>query len=306
MKKKKIISAMVSPLTEHGTADVDSAKRVLEYGMSNRLDGFFLFGSMGEGIYLSRETKQRLAEAACEVVQNKSTLILGVHSETEQDILKNINTFKSYSHDYYTSLLPHKDKLTLSPVETVFRLADECDRPFFLYYLPQANKINFTPDEFARILTHPNVAGVKNSSSSMLERKELILLKKSINFQLFEGCEWAVDEAFSVGCDGAIVGFGSLGGALFRQMADAFHAHNLEEAKRLQMVLIDAFHNIYGAKNVCSIIGQKYGLYKLGYLTSFKTLNPRQQKLTKENQNAIDKYLAVNKGLFYNLEVLAI
>jgi dihydrodipicolinate synthase/N-acetylneuraminate lyase len=132
---------------------------------------------------------------------------------------------------------------------------------------------------------------LKNSSGIISLRKELIFLKQEMDFLLYEGCEWGIDEALALGCDGAIVGLGTLGGALFRKLLDAFIDNNPAQVRKYQIDLLRVFHMIYGENNFCSIIGQKYALYKLGLLSSFKTLHPKQQNLPRQNKQLIENCL---------------
>jgi dihydrodipicolinate synthase/N-acetylneuraminate lyase len=149
----------------------------------------------------------------------------------------------------------------------------------------------FSPQEFKDIVSHPNIIGLKNSSGIISLRKELIFLKQEMDFLLYEGCEWGIDEALALGCDGAIVGLGTLGGALFRKLLDAFIDNNPAQMRKYQIDLLRVFHMIYGENNFCSIIGQKYALYKLGLLSSFKTLHPKQQNLPRQNKQLIENCL---------------
>lgn len=299
----KLLNALVTPLDDNGRGDIRSLNRLLEYSLEAGVNGFFLFGNMGEGIFIQQEDKHNLARAACERIDKKADVILGINASDESGIYRNVENFYGLEHNYFAAMLPDKENIKGSAVDMVHRVADFCDRPFFLYYIPQVNGVVFSPQEFRDIVSHPNIIGLKNSSALIPVRKELIFLKQEINFLLYEGCEWGIDEALTLGCDGAIVGLGTLGGALFRKLIDAFIDNKPEQVRKCQMNLLQVFHMIYGENNFCSIIGQKYALYKLGLLSSYKTLHPKQQNLPKQNKQLIEQCLFDFRDIWgFNIE----
>lgn len=287
----KLLNALVTPLDNNGRGDINSLNRLLDYSLNAGVNGFFLFGNMGEGMFLRQDDKYNLAGAACEKIDKRADIILGISAADESGIYRNVEGFNKLPNDYFAVMLPDKDKVNGRAVDMVHRIADFCDRPLFLYYIPQANGVIFSPQEFKDIVSHPNIIGLKNSSGLISLRKELIFLKQEMSFLLYEGCEWGIDEALALGCDGAIVGLGTLGGALFRKLIDAFTDDNPEQTHKWQMNLLRIFHMVYGENNCCSIIGQKYALYKMGLLNSFKTLHPRQQNLPRKNKQMIEQCL---------------
>jgi len=87
--------------------------------------------------------------------------------------------------------------------------------------------------------------GLKNSAGEIRTRKELLFLKRSLPFELYEGEEWAIDEALALGCDGAIAGFGSVGARIMAKLVSQFEAGDLAAAAESQMSLIDIYHRVF-------------------------------------------------------------
>lgn len=294
----KIISASVTPFDDQGSVDTRSAARLFEWGVSCGLDGFFVAGNMGEWSYLTEENLEALVQVACETVGTRARIIAGIHDSSLPRIQRRIRRLRGFKHTHYAALLPITAGGIPDPVSFVHRLADSCDRPLFLYYLPAYNSIQIGPAQFEQILRHPNVAGVKNSAGQMRIRKELCLLKQHVNFELFEGEEWAIDEALAMGCDGAIAGFGSMGARLFRAIDDAVARNDLAGARALQMKMIRIMHAVYGNPPSWSCAGQKYGLKIMGLLDHATTLLEAQRNLPPERRAAIEACVAENRQWF--------
>jgi len=87
---KQIISAAVTPFTEDGKLDVDSAARLYEHGLRQKLDGFFVMGSMGEWALLSPDERDLLAKTACGVIGKKAKILLGISDTGMPSILHNM------------------------------------------------------------------------------------------------------------------------------------------------------------------------------------------------------------------------
>ena len=83
------------------------------------------------------------------------------------------------------------------------------------------------------------------------------MLRAKQPFELFEGNEWAVDEALMVGCDGAVCGIGALAPRPLVQIARAGEDGDLAAACDIQHELCEVFTAIYGS---ASWIWQKFAL----------------------------------------------
>ncbi len=291
---KLIYSATITPLKDETHVDQVSLERLLKFNLEMGIKGFFFFGSMGEWALLNNKMREEILEVGASLLKGKAEIIAGISSTGLNGILENMEKASKYGVDSYAVMFPSGWAGPQEPVDYLHHIADVSDRPLYLYYLPSYNGISLTKEELQNILKHTNIKGIKNSSDSLKKRKELLNLRKQIDFLLFEGQEWVVDESLFLGCDGALVGMGSLAGKLFSQIARAVDEGQFKEASRLQNILIEIFDGIYG-KNLTTVwIGQKYALELLGLFSTHITLVPSQKELGREEkkriENCVDKY----------------
>jgi 4-hydroxy-tetrahydrodipicolinate synthase len=273
---KKIYSANITPFDEDGNVDKESVVRLIEFNLSHGIDGFFFFGTMGEWAVLSEEMKCDLLKTATETIAGKVEVIVGISSFGMNAIKENIDKYKSYNANSYAVQLPGGWAAPADPVRYMHEIADAADKPVYLYYLPTVNGISLSKDQFFNIFSHKNIKGVKNSSNSQRTLKELLLLKRKVDFSLFEGQEWVADTSLAAGCDGALVGMAPLGGKLFKMIARAVDDGDLQQAGEYQSIMIDIFDGVYGKALDSVWSGQKYALTLLGIFGSEKTLVPRE------------------------------
>ena len=171
---------------------------------------------------------------------------------------------------------------------------DAADRPVYLYHCPVNNDINFSLDEFRTMMRHPNLKGIKNSSSNMWLRRELLLLREEEGFStlIFEGQEWAADEALYAGCDGMICGLGALCSKMMTRLARCADAGDFPGARAAQNDMIKVFHGVYGIDLTTVWAGQKYALAKLGLIATPYTAAEEMSSLDAAAKRRIENCLA--------------
>ena len=294
---KKVISATVTPLLENGTLDKEGLRKIFERNFRHGLDGIFLLGSMGEWGSFSDGFKEELVAEAAGITAGKAELLVGINATSLPLSLENMKRYSQYKFDSYVFMHPGRTSL-LDPVKSLLKVLDTADRPVYFYYCPPNNNINFSLNDFATVMAHPNLKGIKNSSSNMWLRRELLLMKQEKGFKtlLMEGQEWAVDEALIAGMDGMVCGMGALCSKTMVDIARAVDREDYKEAVRLQNFFIEIFHGVYGIDLANVWNGQKYALMKLGLCESAYTIAQEMSSLTPAAMARIDKCIEQYKA----------
>ena len=290
---KKAISATITPLFEDGSLDKDGLKNIFERNIRHGLDGIFILGSMGEWGSFSDGFKEEFVAEASQLTAGRIPLLVGINATSLPLSLENMKRYSRYQFDSYVFMLPARTS-SLAPVKSVLTVLDKADRSVFFYYCPPNNGINFSLKDFETIMAHPNLKGIKNSSSNMWLRRELLMLKREKGFKtlLFEGQEWAVDEALMAGMDGMVCGMGALCSKIMVAIARAADKEDFKEAVRLQNRFIEIFHGVYGIDLANVWNGQKYALMKLGLCASPYTIAQEMDSLTPAAKARVEKCIA--------------
>ena len=294
---KKTVSATITPLLDNGALDKEGLKKIFERNIRHGLDGIFILGSMGEWGSFSDSFKEELVAESAALTSGKLDLLVGINATSLPLSLENMKRCSQFKFDSYVYMLPGAP-FALDPVKTVLTVLDKADRDVYFYYCPPNNNKIFTLDDFAKIMAHPRLKGIKNSSSNMWLRRELLLLKRDKGFKtlLLEGQEWAVDEALIAGMDGMVCGMGALCSKVMVNIARAVDREEYKEAVRLQNLFIEIFHGIYGIDLANVWNGQKYALVKLGLCETPYTIAQEMSSLTPEAMARVEKCLAEFKA----------
>ena len=290
--KKKVVSATVTPLMEDGSLDRQGLCNLIDRGAKHGLDGMFLFGSMGEWGGLSGATKLAGVELASSYVKNRFELLVGINATSLPLSLELMEEYRKYDFSAYV-FMPPGNTSRLDPVKSVLTVLDKADRPVYLYHCPPNNGINFSLKDFETMMRHENLKGIKNSSSNMYLRRELLLMRaeKGLKTLFFEGQEWAADEALTVGYDGMICGMGAVCSKMMRKLADCVDAGDIPGAIEMQNRMIKVFHGVYGSSIENCWNGQKYALVKLGLIATPFTFAQEMTSLTDAAKARIEKCL---------------
>ncbi len=291
----KSYSATITPLHQDGTLDKDGVKKILERNIRHGLTGVFLLGSMGEWGSFNDDFKEDYVKTVCSIVGNQMEVLVGINATSLPLSLDTMRRYQKYDFDSYVFMHPAKTS-ALDPVRSLLKILDEADRPVYYYYCPPNNNITLSLAQFAEVMAHPNLKGIKNSSSNMWLRKELLCLRreKGLKTLFLEGQEWAIDEALMVGCDGMISGMGALCSKLMVDIALAAEAQNWQKANQLQNTFIEIFHGVYGIDLANVWNGQKYALKLLGLCDSAYTIAQEMSSLTDASmariKECVEKY----------------
>ena len=289
----KVISASITPLKNDGSIDKQGVKNVFDRNIKHGLDGAFILGTMGEWGGLSDKVKEEYVETACEATKGTNfELLVGVNATCLPLSLETMKNYSKYEFDSYVFMPPGKTSW-LDPIKAILTVCDKADRPVYYYHCPPNNGVNLSLADFEKIMRHPNLKGIKNSASNMWLRRELIFMKKELGLKtlILEGQEWAVDEAMMAGYDGMVCGCGALCSKPMVGIARAAERGDYAEAVRLQNVLIEIYHSIYGIGLDHIWTGTKYALVKLGLIDSYFTSAQEMDSLTEAHKKQIDECL---------------
>lgn len=290
--KKKTISATVTPLMEDGNLDKQGLKNIFERNIRHGLDGVFLFGSMGEWGSFSSAFKEEAVELAVDAIGKRMELLVGINATSLPLSLDIMKSYKKYDFDAYVFMPPGATS-SLDPVKSTLAVLDAADRPVYLYHCPPNNKIDFSLAQFETMMRHPNLKGIKNSSSNMWLRRELLIMREDLGLKtlFFEGQEWAADEALFDGYDGMICGMGALCSKMMKKLAACVDNNDPVGARNAQNNMIRVFHGVYGKNIENCWNGQKYALQKLGLIATPYTIAQEMSSLTDDAKRRIEKCL---------------
>ena len=145
-----------------------------------------------------------------------------------------IESLSALPGDYYVVTPPSYFPITDPGACTEYftRIAEYADRPIILYNIPLNVGNSITPAAVRHLASHPNIAGIKDSSGDMITFAEL-LSTQSDSFRVLQGREQLIAASAALGCTGVVCDE-QPAPRLLRQVLNAARRADLTASAKLQ------------------------------------------------------------------------
>jgi 4-hydroxy-tetrahydrodipicolinate synthase len=241
---KGLIAAIVTPMREDFSVDEMSLRRYMRWLTDQGVTGLAVNVDTGEGPHLSAEERVRVLEIVAEEVGGRTLIVAGLAgSFTEQAGMLAADAASAGARALLVFPIPVYQGEPLDPEIPVryHRAVHEASGlPLIAFQLqPALGGVNFTLEVLERLMTVEGVVAIKEASfdakrfvdtvrAVRAAAPDAIVLNGNDNFLL---------EAYLLGAEGALLGFGTLATREQVEMLEAVRASDLDRANELARVL---------------------------------------------------------------------
>lgn len=290
---KGIFVPAVTPFNSDGEMMIDKLRYNISSWTKTNITGIMVLGSNGEMRSLSDAEALRVIETAIETMPEHMTLIVGVGRESLYSTVEFIRQLDPVIDrvDYLSVLTPNYfPKLMTDDALFAYysKIADMAPKPVLLYTAPSyANQVVISPELLARLADHPNIAGIKDTSSNMME-KYMDAAGGRDDFQVMAGSVSNLITCLERGGPGGVVSAANYFPAECCEITEAFFAGDVEKAKEVQarMKLITSktagSYGVAGVKAVMGLMGYKPGVPRLPILPVSEDVCKQMEAVIRE------------------------
>lgn len=170
-----IIIPCVTPFTAEGDLDEDALAFNYDKWNKTGVNGYMALGSNGEFTALDDDEALRVLKIASRTAAKDKCMIAGIARESVVHTLRFMHRVLDAGvlPDYFSLLTPHyfKKLMTDDALYAYYaRVADESPVPVLLYCAPVfSNNVVISPELLQRLADHPNIHGVKDTSTDMMD-----------------------------------------------------------------------------------------------------------------------------------------
>lgn len=235
MSFKGNYSPLVTPLTGEDRIDLPALRKIVEYQLDAGMDGFYVCGGTGEGLLLTVSERKEILETVLDEVDDRAGVIAHIGAFQTADTLELARHAGEAGADAIAAIPPayfYKPD-TLGLVNYYTQVAGASTAPLFVYNIPQRVGISMTAELFDRLMSVPNIVGMKDSSGDLYAMG--LLFSGGREPLIFEGNETLVLPALLFGACGAIGTSHNLTPRLFAKMWQVYQAGDIEHAARIQL-----------------------------------------------------------------------
>ncbi|MGC1580777.1 MAG: dihydrodipicolinate synthase family protein [Candidatus Acidiferrales bacterium] len=265
MKLHGIFAPFTIPFSADGSVDHVSLRTNVERYNRTPLHGYVLNGSTGESVLLRWDEIYQIWETAKSVAVPGKVLIAGTGAESTPETIAHTARAAALGYDYALVRTPSyfKPLMTVeAEAEHFLRVADSSKIPILLYSIPIFTGYAVEAPLVARVVHHPNIAGLKDSSGNVGRMAEIIAAGGP-RFNVLVGSAATLEPSLEKGATGAIL---ALASALPELCCELFAAHNSGDHARAKLIheKLRIPSEVLVSKN--GIPGLKYALDLLGFV----------------------------------------
>ena len=235
MRLQGVIPPITTPFENQEPA-LDKLVDNIRKWNATALSGYLVLGSNGEGVYLTEQEKLAVAHKAREVIPKSKIMIVGTGLESTRETIRLTNLMAGSGADYGLVAPPfyYKKSMQDDILADHFQAVAEASRmPILLYNVPQFTGINLDPSLVAKLSSHPNIIGIKDSSGNIAQLNEIIFSTPN-EFAVFVGSAPVFYPALCIGARGGILAVANVLPQLCTRIFDLSQQGQDQKAKSLQ------------------------------------------------------------------------
>ena len=222
-----------------GEIDGAAIRRNVARFVEGGLGGVVALGTNGEAAMLDDDESDRVVQAAREAVPADKTLIAGVGRESTRATIAAARRAAAAGADAVLVRTPSFYRAHM-PVSSLIAhytaVADASTVPVLLYNYAGFTGVNLAPDTIGRLAAHPNIVGLKETSTDGAQFAELAAAVPA-RFTIMAGSAPGVYAALCAGATGAILAVACVRPALCLELMDHVRANRFAEGLACQQQL---------------------------------------------------------------------
>lgn len=264
MKLRGIFPPLTTPFSDNGDVDLKRLRKNLERYNQTKLSGYVMNGSTGESVLLGWDEVEKLWATAREAADSDKVMVAGTGSESTAETIR--NTKRAAALGFQAALVRtpsyYKPFMTFEAETThFFRVADASPIPVLIYSVPIFTNYTVEAPLVAKLATHPNIVGIKESSGNVQRMKDIVTATPK-GFNAMTGSALTLSEALDAGAVGAILAIACV---VPDACVDLYEASRRGETERVEQIKKQAIAPAAALVTKFGIAGLKWAMDRVGY-----------------------------------------
>ncbi|MHA1368607.1 MAG: dihydrodipicolinate synthase family protein [Promethearchaeota archaeon] len=268
-KIKGLIAAPLTAFKSDGSVNLDIISNYADFLVRNNVAGVFVNGTTGEGLSLSVDERERIAERWVDNARPNFKVLVHVgHTSLEET-----RRLARHAADIGAFGIGTIGPLFFKP-SNVEDLVNHCsieaaaapDTPYYYYHVPSMSGVCLSMIRFLELADEkiPSLAGIKYTYELIWEYN-LCLRYKNRKYDMLWGRDEMLLPALTMGARGAIGSTYNIAAPLYNEIVRAFNDRNLELALKLQQKSIDMIQIFLRTKSFISALKHLLGKFGLDF-----------------------------------------
>ncbi|MCE0827144.1 dihydrodipicolinate synthase family protein [Buttiauxella sp. A2-C2_NF] len=239
-KPHGVCSAMYTPMNADYTINEAVVRKMVDFQIEKGLDGIFPVSTAGEFIHLSLDQCEQLMTIVVNQVNGRVPVVPGVTASCAHHAIRLAKKARSLGCQAVVSCTPFF--FTQTEDETIkyfLDIAETADIPIIIYNIPMFTK----PLSLAvttKLIEHPMVLGIKDSSGSMVDMMHIIdhIRTNNLGSVYMSGREDFFDSALIHGASGCYTSCAGIFPEIMTAIYDSVKNNEFHKAQQIQCSLL--------------------------------------------------------------------
>jgi dihydrodipicolinate synthase/N-acetylneuraminate lyase len=288
-----IIVPLVTPVTGNLEFDRGAFLKLVEHVIGGGVNGIFIMGTTGEGASLTDRMRNEIIETAVSSVAGRVPVLVNITSPSYLESLDYARWSAETGADFVVLAPPFYFVMNQQELLRYYKsIAESSSLPLFIYNAPQYTGNILETRTVRELATHPNIAGIKDSSGDMNYIKQLLGEREEENFSILIGPEKWLADCILMGGDGGVNGGANLFPGLYVRMFRAAKEVDREKMRYYQEFVNRMYEDVYEVPGspMGIIIALKYALSVKGICLENMAV-PVYDRMTDLQKKKIDEFL---------------
>ncbi len=284
--------AIITPFTENGV-NYDELGRMIEYHIENKTDAIIICGTTGEASTMPDEEHCSVIKYTVDKVAGRIPVIAGTGSNDTPHAIKLTKFAENAGADAILTVTPYYNKATQKGlIEHFTAIASSVSIPIILYNVPSRTGCNIKPETLKKLSEIENIVAVKEASGDLSQVAKIASICGD-SLDIYSGNDDQILPILSLGGKGVISVVANVAPTNTHNMVHEFLAGNIEEAKKLQLGMIELVDALFcevnpiPVKTALGLMGWNTGELRLP-LTSMEEKTLNQLKTAMKNYGLLN------------------
>lgn len=281
---KGSLVAIVTPMHEDGSLDLDSMRGLVEFHVKEKTDGIVVVGTTGESPTVNFDEHCQLIRTVVEQAAGRIAVIAGTGANSTSEAIELTHCAKKAGAQYSLSVVPYYNKPTQEGLYLHFKaIAEAVDIPQILYNVPGRTVCDMANDTALRLAAIPNIIGIKDATGN-IERGTDLLLRAPADFAVYSGDDASSLALMLLGGHGTISVTANVAPRMVHEMCVAAFAGELSKAREINNKLLGLHQKLFVEANPIPVkwAVQQMGLMKGGIRLPLTSLSSSQHEVLRQ------------------------
>jgi 4-hydroxy-tetrahydrodipicolinate synthase len=261
MMIKGSLVAIVTPMHEDGSLDLDAFRSLIDFHIAQGTDAIVVVGTTGESPTVDVQEHELLIQVAVEHAAKRIPIIAGTGANSTKEAIELATFSKNAGANASLTVVPYYNKPTQEGMYQHFKaIAEAVDMPHILYNVPGRTVADLNNDTVLRLAQIANIVGIKDATGA-IDRGSDLLQRAPKDFAVYSGDDASSLALMLLGAHGTISVTANVAPKLVHEMCVAAFAGDVVKAREINFRLLGLHRNLFIEPNPIPV---KWAVARMG------------------------------------------